>query len=339
MNILAVSTYNTACGIADYCEQVKHAIEAVDPVHQVTPFTDLSPAGLLGPVVPQDFDILWLNYHAALHAAWDADAVRAAQKRGWKVAITYHDTYPENSDKCRALHAAADGFIVHEPVTDLPGAVLIRHGIPAAASPWHYTTRGPRYDPVDAGPMERCCFKAYDTQPVLGTVGFNFPWKNFDRVAEATGRLGWALAVLSNNATEEDARRWASSNPDILIVREFLPQALAIGYLAGCDATLFAYECANAGTSGAIRQGIAARKPVLAFPCRQFDDLRGAEEELGFNVITWLTRGWHDLPEALSTVSIGRVHPAVMALAHTDGWPQQARKYLAVFEAAREVEG
>src|SRR5207244_7148682 len=109
--------------------------------------------------------------------------------------------------------------------------------------------------------------------PILGTAGFNFPWKNFDRLAQVTAGAGWAYLVCSNNATEADEKRWTKANPYTYVIRGFQPTAAIVGALMGCDATCWPYECANSGTSGAIRLGRAARTPVIAWNTRQFRDL------------------------------------------------------------------
>ena len=326
MKVLLVTSWDTPCGIAEHGLQLKTNIERADPDIEITP----SPA-LLDPLRDEILDagmpdVLFLNYHRALHSRWTPDQVRT-----WRVSmpvvIDFHDTIGEHppDDLIRGLLDHADAFIVHEPCVGLddPRVHLIRQGVPAPQPPTHYGSwRDSTNDPL--------CLSQFPQQPVLGTVGFNFPWKNYDALCRVTAAEGWAIVILSNNATEADEARWRALNPASLIVRRFLPQSLAVSYLAGCDATAFCYTCANTGTSGAIRQGIAACKPVIAFrSCRQFRDLRPER------AITWI-EDWADLPIALGWCPIQRVHPGIVSLAHRDSWVRQGQRYAQIL---REVMG
>lgn len=330
MRVLLVTSWGVACGISDYGRALKDSVEAADPSIAVVGSVEaLDPAWALAQAA--DYDLVHLNHHDALHTRWTAEHVRALEAKGVPVVVTYHDTRSgelgsENSDKARQLHAAASAFIVHEPVADLLGAIYWRHGVPAAAqNPHQYYTVGSQTiygysTPTGITRVE--CFKAFPQQPVLGTVGFNFPWKNFDRLAQVTAEEGWALVLLSNDATAEDEARWRGLNPSLLCVRAFLGQPTAINYLTGCDATAFMYECANNGTSGAIRQGLAARKPVIArADCRQFRDL--LDEPCG---VLWIT-DWDGLRRCLQHTAPTAWDPTVSAFAHRDAWSVRGRQH------------
>lgn len=341
ISVYAVSSWGNACGIADYAQQLVENTAAVAPeihLHTAAAARFLDPkelllgASVLVPVgVNEPPDVVWLNHHDGLHSRWTARDVRQLQASGVKVVVTYHDTYagtPDqpNSKKAHELCNDADAFIVHEPVEDLPGAILIRQGIHAGTGHYKWDQSRPGYTN-----RRRYAFQAYPHQPVLGTIGFNFPWKNFDRVAQVSAACGWALVILSNNATEEDEARWRGLNPNLLCIREFLPQDAAVSYLTGCDATIFAYECANSGTSGAIRQGIAARKPVIAWEnCRQFRDLYGHTTG-----VHWC-HGFDWLPAVLANTPIAPCHPGIVALAQHDSWTNAARRYAEIFHAVVE---
>ncbi len=342
MRILAVSPYGNACGIADYADQLRRALERIGA--PIDPFwtpgaVTLNPSFVLDQLrhsrAPEP-DLVWINHHAALHARWDPAHVQELQDQGIPVVITLHDTragYDDsrNTDQLRRLYEVADHTIVHEPVADLEGVSVIRHGIPPAPrNGWVFGVALATPQPDDL------CFLRYQGQPILGTVGFNFPWKNYDRLTAVCREIGWAQVILSNDATEADEARWRAINPWMLVVREFLPQSNAIQYLMSCSATAFCYECANNGTSGAIRQGIAARKPVYAFKgCRQFRDLLIAEatEEPG-PLIRWVDDFDH-LRVRLKMDPLPLVDPGVVYLAERDSWDRQATMYLQIFETAR----
>src|SRR3990172_1579079 len=107
------------------------------------------------------------------------------------------------------------------------------------------------------------CFR-HSSQPVLGSIGFPFPWKNFDRLASLTCELGWALVLIAPGATDTDVALWRTVNPDSYIRTDFVPRREAVSLLSACDATAFPYTGGGTGQSGAILQGIAARKPMIA---------------------------------------------------------------------------
>lgn len=329
MRVLLVTSWNTSCGIAAYATSLKAAVEAADPDIQVLPS-----APHLDPNVGVDTDVIdlvHLNHHDALHSRWTPEHVRQLSEK-IPVVVTYHDTHASILDcpKLQALSLWAASTIVHEPVEGLQ-AIYWRQGVPAPAQwPASYAPLPLMFGWQDGkGILYERSWKASPQQPVLGTMGFNFPWKNYDRLAALTGEEGWALVLCANNATQEDEARWRASNSSILVVRDFIPEAEVINYLAGCDATAFMYECMNTGTSAAIRQGIAARKPVIALQsCRQFRDLY--TDPLGQSAIVWV-RDWEGLRAALREVMPHRYDSGVHALAEQDSWVELGRDHAQLY--------
>jgi hypothetical protein len=188
--------------------------------------------------------------------------------------------------------------------------------------PW-----GVGWDPPQNSPQAAHRFQQYWGQPVLGTCGFNFGWKNYDRIAEVTAACGWALVILSNNATEEDIQRWRRKNPYLFAKSGFLSTSEIVSHLAGCDATAFCYECANSGTSGAIRLGLAARKPVIAFSsCRQFRDLQHLDRGMHW------CGGFQYLRDVLSSIPIQRCDPGIVAQAEEDSWVKLGQRYAVLYQ-------
>lgn len=322
MRVLAVTSWGGACGIANYCDLLKGAIGPLGV--PVLPDAKLLDPGLLDDTFrrfyPQLPEVLWLNYHAGLHSRWTPEMVRLVREAypQLPIVITYHDTYDgqvsPNSENAKQLAQLADAFIVHEPTADIPEAQVIRQGIPK--------------------PQQHFSFRdgAYPGQPMLGTAGFDFPWKNYTRLAELTAEIGWRFLCVSNDITPERQVQLHAINPHTLVATGFLPTETIVSYLAACTATAWMYETHNTGTSGAIRLGLAALRPCFAFRhCRQFRDLLG----LPFNAVEWVDT-WADLKTYLtcSDWSPGAVAGSSVALYATDSWDQQAKKYQAVFEAA-----
>lgn len=352
MNVRLVTTWKTACGIAEHSAMLKEAVEADDPSIRITPDADaLDPHAFFAGYDWANTnrpDLLHLNYHAALHSRWDERAVAEAKLRGLKVIITYHDTIGEVSptvlrergdhrlDRLEAIAPLADALVVHEPCEGFPEALVWKMGVPAWQSAYLSAERErgslPYQTAWKATPLDppSLCFKDWANQPVLGSIGLPFPWKNYDWLATVTRRLGWALLLIAPGAALADVQRWRELNPANYIRTDFVPRDEALSLLSGCDATAFPYTCANTAQSAAIMQGIATRKPVFALSsCRQFRGL--LLDPLGNQAIRWSDsldglafRLQHDCP-------IGRVDPAMVALAEQESWARYGRKYATLY--------
>lgn len=312
MRVTLVTTWDIPCGIAEHAFYLKEALEAVPPVEGESIWVEveenLHPHAIANVDRPVP-DWVVLNYQAALHSQWTPRDVQAMQVRGSKVAIIYHDTGTPNSAQCQALHAVADLFLVHEPCEDLPGAVYLRQGVPDWVNPWVYN--------LDARPRHAWSGR----RPIVGSVGFPFPWKNYDLLAEASAEAGWALMLCAPNATEAQVARWTALNPHSEIVTTFEHRVQVLAMLSGCDATAFLYANANTGTSAAIRLGVAARKPVLASrpeACRQFRDLWA--DPVGGRGIQWISN--LNVEEVATHLEFAAGHGTghVVRLAHQDRW-------------------
>src|SRR5262245_44061033 len=273
MRVLLVTSWDTPCGIAEHSKLLIDSVRAADATIAFNP----NARALADPEYAWDllksgeWDLLHLNHHDALHSRWDPRVVDEIQHQlGIPTVVTYHDTRSgepgaENSEKLYAFARIASAVVVHDPVADVTTAHAWRQGVPAGAQmPATYKRQLGFAGWMDGkGMLYERPWKASDQQPVLGTMGFNFPWKNYDRLADETAVAGWALVICCTNATEEDATRWKEKNPYTLVVPGYLDTPTIVNYLAGCDATAFMYECQNNGTSGAVRMGLAARKPVI----------------------------------------------------------------------------
>ncbi len=318
--LLATSWGQAQCGIQAHSESLIAAVGQADPGIEIVPSAEmLDPQNAW----PAGIDLLHLNYHRGLHSRWTAETVRRA-KLAWSewgylpVIITYHDTTGENppdqltSDLC----ALADAFIVHEPCQGLEKAIYWRMGVPTP-------TDLPTY------------FGDHFFRPYLGTVGFDFPWKNFTELAKVTGEIGWGFCLACPAMSPEREAELVALNP-YTRVRRGLTEPEVLSYLQGCDATAFMYTCANTGQSAAILQGIGARKPVYALQsCRQFRALAIAvyQTEGLWDAIRWVD----DFPALRSRLlgcSLQRLDPHVVRLAEQDSWTQLGAKYAALY---REV--
>lgn len=332
MKILIVTSWHThGCGIEEHSKLLIEYATRANPALRFLPGNVTHhPEVIREMATVDDVDVVHLNYHAALHSRWGVDEITRLQDDGHKVIVTYHDTGVPNSEQCRAICAAADVAIVHEPFDDLHGDIRYwRMGVPERTSDGMHFGTASRLSSQwqqDRG-IE---FLRYPGQPVLGSIGFPFPWKNFDLLLKVTASLGWACLLITPTASPEQLHAWRALNPDCYLNPHFLTQPQVTGLLAGCDATAFPYVTHNTGQSGAILQGIAARKPVLAFStCRQFRALY--EDEIGRRAIRWAeTVG--DLTRHLLYLNPVRYDPGIVALAQQDSWVGLGMKYADLYQ-------
>jgi hypothetical protein len=318
MKVLLVTSWNTPhhCGIEAHSRQLLGAVRAADPSIEITPSAEVLDPEVRG---YKPYDLIHLNYHAGLHSRWTPEWVRRIQQSyNKKVVITYHDTGVPNSTQCLDLYRDADAFIVHEPCADLPNAYYWRQGVPV-----HDGRHGHRSALHRIG-------------PVLGTVGHDFPWKNFDLLATETATAGWGLVICTPAMTVEREEQLRGLNPRLTVFRDFGDED-TLATLAECDATAFLYVTHNTGTSGAIRQGIAAKKPILAFStCRQFRDLY-EDGTLGRHAIWWCDTV-DSLRQRLRWMTLGRFDPGVAQLAERDSWVHLGRRYAALYRSLVQKE-
>lgn len=332
MKVRLVTTWNQPCGIAEHSAMLKEAVEAADPSIEITP-----DYGALDPFALDitGADVLHLNYHAALHSRYTPDVIAEIQRETrLPVVVTYHDTIGEISpaelrasgdhrlDRLEQLSQIADALVVHESCEGL--------GIDDGED-HHYWRMGV---PAPLSPLQRLPL-AWRDQPILGSIGFPFPWKNVEQLALITRRIGWALLLIAPGVTPAQADEWRRLNPDVTIFPAFLPRAHALSLLSACDATAFPYTGGGTGQSGAILQGIAARKPVIALStCRQFRALYF--DPLGREAIRWCS-DFEELAYALRTISIERCDPGIVALAEQDSWAKLGHKYATLYHTVSQL--
>jgi hypothetical protein len=323
LNVLLVTTWDKFCGIADHSFLLRSAVEQADPSIHLLPSPEaLDPLHYAVRSLVHDspdlhqIQVVHLNYHAALHSRWTPDRVRELQASGIKVVITFHDTGVPNSDQCKALHAVADAFVIHEPADDLLGAYYWRMGVPSLSG--------------GVGEHTRYTYGHL----IVGTVGFDFPWKCWDELARVAASVGWGLLVCAPDMTAEHEQALHTENP-WLTVRRGLARKEVLAQLHECDATAFTFSCANTGQSASILCGIGARKPVIAFNhCRQMRALY--LDDLGHKAIRWC-ESFEEVAEHLKYLRLGRFDPMTVALAQQDSWTEIGKRYAGLYR--RLVDG
>lgn len=323
MSTLTVALVSSGgqCGIAEHSQQIKqHVLHADSDIGMASNPDWLDPHAW-AVSAERPFDVVHLNYHRGLHSRWTAEVVRSFPT---PFVITFHDTYEMQPDRLPwdLLHCPnVKAMVVHEPcdLQSHPKVHYWRQAVPErscrdAAEPFNNKLDGWR--------------------PTLGTLGFDFPWKNYDLLAQVTNELGWNLRIVGQVSNDRRAEL-SALNPRIHF-DGFVDPNYAVAALEQCDANAFLYSCANSGTSGAIRLGIAAGRPLIATDgCRQFRDL-GA---LAVSGIYWAPATAEELGMFLIN-SVGvcsgphGYEMDVVHFAHQERWPLLGEKYAALYREA-----
>jgi hypothetical protein len=315
MNVALVSSWGTPCGIAEHSKLLVQYAMCADLDLQIVPNASwLDPAAFLAArPVP---DLLHLNYHRGLHSQWTPEII---QQLHIPVVITFHDTFEVQPDRlpwdllaCENVKA----MVVHEPCD-----LLTPPDIERARKVYYWRQGVPEPQrPAEVG-LEWIC-PGIHAKPVLGTLGFDFPWKNYDLLADATEEAGWNLLILG--PASESLNRFNSRHH---VRRLAYPETrMAVEHLSACDATAFLYTCANSGTSGAIRLGLAAGRPLLWCECRQFRDL-----DVDLPEITRVEPTQADLVQRLTFLRYPRWQMQIVALRHRDSWTKLGAQYATLY--------
>lgn len=306
--LLATSWGQPACGIQAHSEQLIAAVKGIDPTIEIVPSAEALDPAMIGQL-PR-FDVLHLNYHRALHSRWTPAVLRSC---GGPIVITFHDTFGENppDQLSQDLHATADAFVVHEPCEGLPNAIYLRQGVPPHPGLIGFS------------------HKSHWSRPILGTAGFDFPWKNYGPMCRVAKAVGWGVLIYCPEMSQEREQELKDCNPWVEIRRSEDTEMIIAG-LHECDATAFLYVCGNSGTSAAIRLGIAAGKPVIALEtCRQFRDL--LSDDLGNRVISWCD-SFEEVQVDLRLMQMERFDAGIVALREQDSWEKVGQRYVDLYK-------
>jgi hypothetical protein len=326
LKVLLATSPNEHCGIREHSEMLVAAMAEVAPEFE---HFLIGPDPHSIPDAPSGGAILHVDHQQGVHGQWRPEHIKRLQESGWRVVVTQHDTYEtwEIMASRGFLDArGADALIIHEPVEGLEGGNVhfVRQGV---ALPWGDTSRVagagllPRSEGARSGaPRQR---------PVVGTAGFPFPWKGYDALCRAARAANWGVLLIAAGAIVEQCQEWQAANPEAEIIPQWLPREEVVARLAACDATAWLYTSGNSGTSGAIRLGLAARRPLIAYWNRQFRDLADAkfmwaldEGKVSRNLMALAQASeWREWATA-GTVEI----------ADRDSWTNVARRYKSIYE-------
>lgn len=260
MKVALLTTWNERCGIAEYAKSlVTYAKNTEFSIFGREIFENSNALlALPDQLCGNGCCIIQINYEPGLWHILDADVCSKLRKNGMRLVMTLHTSNSGNNRN--ALTTVFDRVIVHEQTTE--GFEHVPMGIPEVNLDGIEVTKG------------------------IGTAGFPFPWKGFHQVAQAAKQLDMNCVVVAAKSDHFDTTVMEQfvkdAQPDTEYVKDWLPQEDVVRKLASCEVNVFAYDGANNGISGAVRMGLAARRPLVVTRCRQFRDLFAYEDEIEF---------------------------------------------------------
>lgn len=304
VRVLLVTSSRERCGIAEYGSMLTEAMRKTHPDVEFRPVGPNADAALdfVDSLAGTDaaFDLVHVNHQAALHSSWATDHIAEIRTRFCPVVVTHHDTFERLQilvDRGYSFFLdVANHVVIHEPMQ------LTSHG------PWTYLRQ----------PIPTATLSPMQHLPLtVGSVGFDFPWKNFPVLRDTADRAGWRVDIFGGD-------------------NDWVQRDVAIARLAGCHATAFLYQTGNSGTSAAIRLGLATRRPVIAFPCRQFRDLCEADEPEVRDAVLWV-RSEEELLTTLERLAKDAggwcvISDRVAWLAKHDSWANGSEVYYQIYE-------
>ena len=327
MRILFVTTDREDCGVREYGKTLMEFAVKADPGLVFQEWTNPNPMSIPH---PDGYDIVHLNHVRGIFSVnsgmgeylWSNGQIDFLHELGKAVIVTQHDSTENWATMMYyklADFTAADALVVHEKVKGLTDSCPRAHFFPQGVLP----AEQPRYS---------------GNQFRVGSVGFPFPWKNYDLLCEASAEAGWGVVLIAPRATPVQIEKWRSLNERAEIYPEFLPRKEMVQILSGCDATAFLYRLVDfqgSGSSAAIRVGIAARKPVIAFPAsinRQVKDLEGDNRILWALDKAGVVKRLHSCedPDFSKAASEG-----IRQIAERDSWEEVGRRYARLYAEAR----
>jgi glycosyltransferase involved in cell wall biosynthesis len=326
-----VSSWNTKCGIATYSEFLLRHIgrdfdlrvfasrrdqplaQEGDEVRRC--WDDRSNPSLEDLLRELDAfgpDVVVFQFNFGFHDVFAfGRALELLQKRGIAVVVTFHSTKdvnkPDFQASLRSISselATASRLLVHSPadVTLLQSFGLVEnvtlfpHGVLSSETVDIHDARKALGLPADA--------------PIVATYGFLLPHKGLEQLVEALPllqrnvpgtRLLMVNALYPNPESGQQLARLQAAvarlglGESVTMITDFLSDEETLALLQCAQVVVFSYQQTAESASGAVRIGLASRRPVACTPSEIFDDVRSIVHTLpGFDPAS-LSRGLTEL--------------------------------------------
>lgn len=330
-----VSTWNEACGIATYSKYLLEHVDRreVDLVVHGRRETSAAVPGIAMTGLWKDSNELSLDSlrERILHDRSEvvmiqfnfgffnvvalASLVEALEEMGVRVLITMHSTKDvDRPDFKASLRNGVDGLkratriLVHS-VEDLNRLVDMGLGERAMLFP-----HGVMDLPVAGMPHAREQIEIDPSAKIVASYGFLLPHKGLAELVDAFALLCrqrddvylfmvnslYPADVSSNLHGELVSRIEAHGIRDrVRLFPDFLPEATSLRLLETANVVVFPYQETAESASGAVRFGLAARRPVATTPLSIFSDLEGqglrfrgcSSDDIAADLANWLEDG------------------------------------------------
>ncbi|HEY8207162.1 MAG TPA: glycosyltransferase [Myxococcaceae bacterium] len=315
--VAVVSTWNSACGIAEYTRYLSRALAtrgvetllvngATVPVRLAATASDTAPSlrvedmrpcyepdpgGVAAACAAAGIKDLSVQYHSAF---FSEEALRkmvvAARLEDIRVSLTCHDSKRMSPEGLARIASAGARLVVHnqdevvrlqelgaDQVEYLPMGVLELGDRPAG---------------------EARSALGWSGGPVVATFGFLRPHKGLPELIQAFDFVRDAfpaarLLALTALYQSEDSRsclqtckallaeRGLDRDPGVQLETAFLPIDEVVRRLHAADLVVLPYHRSDEGASASAAVALAARRPVVTTPSPIFDDLAGYTYETG----------------------------------------------------------
>jgi len=267
-------------------------------------------------------DVVIINWHPA-RVSTSTEHVRFLQHtHGAKVILLHqnsHDSTVHIGDDDILL--ASDAVVAHEPLKVVtagekkPNLYFIPHGI------------------LECRDLHRWDGSVV---PIIGTAGFQFDWKRPDVTVEAARYLKVQARIFCPPYPGFDRNRaidrWTTRYNALHVDRNFLLEEQVIRCLSEHLLNIFWFQSQSIhdqyGQSGAVRMGIAARRPVILSRHRKFLTLFPYEDELYFADTEEQVYKYAE--EILANPSVARVPNRIFS---DMGWSKTGQMYKEVIES------
>lgn len=251
MNVGLVTSWDVRCGIAEYAANLISSCSGITPI----PLQQYSYG------IACQYDVVHLNHEAGLFRCFPSGDLHHLRRDGKKLVLTLHNT-GEGLNR-NSFTDLFDRVLVHEKTQDSGNFVYMPHGIPEV--------------PVSEN---------HGKKASIGIAGFPFPWKGFHPTALVANKYGLGCLAIMPKSDHVDTgpmeKVVRESNHLAEVLTDWMPASEVVRRLSECLLLAFPYGGGLSGISGAVRLGLAAKRPIVLSRCRQFRDLFDYEDEIYF---------------------------------------------------------
>ena len=251
LRLLIVSPWQERCGNATYTENLVKGLSQFSVKTTVVP-SACDPWGMEW----DNYDVAVFNLIGGMtmHAGWPQAFVDAPAKK----VLIHQGTAPQGN---------------RSPFTDAFSAVVVHHKeVEGEAPNFRYIPHGILEVPRDEPPPD---------EMVIGSAGFPQPFKGLVEICQAADLISECRVLLvmpesrhANALAVAAACREVLPREKLEIIHNWLADTEVVEVLKKTSVCVFDHIDGAPGTSGCVRMGIAAKRPVIVPDLWHFRDVR-----------------------------------------------------------------